>query len=212
VIAAIPVAAAPIGRVPAQRLARQELAKAMYHQAPSVLGYIEHAINSAITWIFDKASQVTPGGGWSALALVALAVLIVAVITTRIGMVRRSARQQAPVFDRGARPMTARQLRAAADASAAAGDYAAAIVGRMRAIAVSCEERGILQPDAGRTADELALQTGVRFPGQEAGLASAARLFDQVRYGDGTGTEDGYQRLTELDASLTRLSPRAITA
>jgi hypothetical protein len=212
VIAASPGAAAPIGRVPAQRLAQEELSKAIYHHPPSVLGYISHAIGSVLAWLFAHASSGTPGGGWSVVALAALAVLIVGVVTARVGRVRRSARQQALVLDPGTRPMTAGQFRDAAEASAAAGDYAAAIVGRLRAIAVSCEERGILQPDAGRTADELATQAGVRFPGFQAALASAARLFDQVRYGDGTGTRDGYERLRELDVALARLSPLAITA
>jgi hypothetical protein len=212
VIAASPAAAAPIGRVPAQRLAQEELSKAIYYHPPSVLGYISHAISSALAWLFARASSVTPGGGWSVVALAALAVLIVGVVTARVGRVARSARQQAPVLDPGTRPMTARQFRDAAEASAAAGDYAAAIVGRLRAIAVSCEERGILQPDAGRTADELATQAGVRFPGLQTALASSARLFDQVRYGDGVGTQDGYERLRKLDVELARLSPLATTA
>jgi hypothetical protein len=212
VIAASPVAATPIGRVPAQRLAQEELSKAIYHQPPSVLDSISKAITSAIDWLFGQASSITPGGGWSVVALVALAVLIVGLVTVRMGRVARSARQQAPMLDPGARAMTARQLRDAAEASAAAGNYAAAIVGRMRAVAVSCEDRGILQPDAGRTADELATQTGVRFPSQAAGLAFAARLFDQVRYGDGPGTRDGYEQLRELDAALARQSPVAADA
>jgi hypothetical protein len=209
VIAAGPAAAAPIGRVPAQRLAQEELSKAMYHQPPSVLGTIAAHVRSFFSWLFGHLSSATPGGGWSVIALAALAVLIVGVVTARVGTVTRSARQRAPVLDPGARPMTARQLRDAAEASASAGDYTAAIVGRLRAVAVSCEERGILQPDAGRTADELAMQAGARFPGHQAGLAFAARLFDEVRYGEAAGTQDGYERLRQLDTDLVRLSPLA---
>ena len=54
----------------------------------------------------------------------------------------------------------------------------------------------------GRTADELAAQAGARFPGHAADLAAAARLFDQIRYGGGAGTRDGYERLCALDAAL----------
>jgi hypothetical protein len=206
-VAASPVAAAPIGRDPARRLAQEELAKAIYHHPPSLPSLIQHAINSALAWLLAHASSATPGGGWSVVALAGLAVLIVGVVTARVGRVARSARLHAPVLDPGARPMTAGQLRAAAEKSAAAGDYAAAIVGRLRAIAVSCEERGVLQPDAGRTADELASQAGARFPGQESALASAAIVFDQVRYGEGTGTRDAYERLRDLDTTLARISP-----
>ena len=61
--------------------------------------------------------------------------------------------------------MTARQLRDASAACAAEGDYSTAVLQRLRAIATSCEERGILVPDAGRTADELAMQAGALLPG-----------------------------------------------
>jgi len=82
----------------------------------------------------------------------------------------------------------------------------------VRAIVVSCEERGILTADAGRTANEVAAQAGERFPAQQAELAAAARSFDQVRYGGGAGTHDGYERLCALDAALATLRPVAAPA
>jgi hypothetical protein len=200
------IAAGPIGRDQGQRLAKAELSKAIYHQE-SVPQAILHAIGSFLQKILDEANSATPGGGWSVLALVALAVIIVAVIIARIGPLAGAARRAAPLVDPGSRPLSARQLRAAAEASAAAGDYSAAILQRLRAVAASCEERGILLPDVGRTADELATQLGPRLPGERAGLAAAAGLFDQIRYGDGVGTPEGYRQLRELDTAVGRLGP-----
>ncbi|MGH3164952.1 MAG: DUF4129 domain-containing protein [Trebonia sp.] len=201
------ISAAPIGRDPAQRLARRELSKAIYHQT-SVIQTVTGAIERFFERLFSGANSSAPGGWWSLIALVALAVVIVAAILKSVGPLARSGRRGArPVVQFGTRPLTARQLRDAAAANAADGDYSTAILQRLRAIAVSCEERGILVPNAGRTADELAAQAGTRFPGRGTDLLEAARLFDGIRYGDGTGTAAGYDRLRDLDDALARSAP-----
>ena len=199
-------AVGPIGRDPAQRLARHELSKAIYHQGPSIPRLIVDAIRSFLRWVFGGASQLTPGGSWTLVALVVLIAVLV-VLAIRIGPLARSARRATPVRDPGSRALTAAQLRDAAAARAAEGDYSAAILQRLRAIAASCEERGVLPPDTGRTADELATQAGALFRGHAGGLAAAARLFDEILYGDGAGTPDGYARLCDLDEALATLSP-----
>lgn len=198
--------AGPIARDPAQRLARRELSRAIYHQT-SVPQEIVHAIESFLARIFSGVSRASPGGWWTLIALAALIALVAAAVFARTGPLARSARRSAPLRDPGARPLTARQYRAAAEKAAGEGDYSTAILQRLRAVAASCEERRILAPDTGRTADEVAAQAGARFPGYAGELAGAARLFDQIRYGDGTGTRDGYQRLRDLDDALARLAP-----
>lgn len=200
------ITAGPIGRDPAQRLARDELSKAMYHPRQSIPQLIVHAINSFLNWLFSHASQATPGGGWTLLALAALVVIAIALVVGRVGPLAPAARRRVPVLDPGI-ALTARQLRESAQACAAEGDFSTAVLQRLRAIATSCEERGILVPDAGRTADELAAQAGALFPGQRGHLADAARLFDQVRYGEGTGTQAGYERLRALDDELAQQAP-----
>lgn len=203
------IAAGPIGRDPAQRLARNELSRAIYHQH-SLPRTVERFVLTMLQRLFGAASQVTPGGWWTVVALVALAVAVGAAVV-RLGPLARSARGAGPARDPGSRARTAQQLRDDSATSAAEGDYSTAILQRVRAIVASCEERGILVPDAGRTADELATQAGARFPGQRAGLAAAARLFDQIRYGDGVGTLDGYERLRDLDATLATRQPEPMT-
>ena len=203
------IASGPIGRGAAQRLARDELSKAIYHQPQSIPARVIHYVQSLLDRLFSAASSATPGGWWTLVALAALVVAAVAVIAVRLGPLARSARTTGPAWDRGSRAMTARELRDASVASAAAGDYSTAILQRLRAIVASCEERGILSADAGRTANEVAAQAGARFPGQHAALNAAAHRFDQVRYGGETGTRDGYERLCALDATLAAASPVA---
>jgi hypothetical protein len=202
-------APAPIGRDQAQQLARQELSKAIYHKPVSIPQAIIKAIESFLQRLFDTAGQATPGGWWTLIALAALAVIVGTAIVVRIGPVARSARRKDSLRRAGSRPLTASQYRDLAEASAAQGDYSTAILERLRAIATSMEERGILSPDAGRTADELAAQTAARFPAHRTELGAATRLFDQIRYGDGTGTAAGYERVRDLDDALAHRSTLA---
>jgi hypothetical protein len=200
------ITASPIGRDAAQRLAHDELSKPIYHQR-SLSQAIEHWVSSLLNSFFDNASSVTPGGWWTVVALAALLVAAVALVAARLGPVAGSARKPGPARDPGSRAMTARQLREAAAVSAAAGDYAAAIVARLRAIAAACEDRGITARNAGQTANELAAAAGARFPGHATQLVAAAHLFDQVRYGGEAGTRDGYERLRQLDEALASQQP-----
>jgi hypothetical protein len=197
----IPVA----GRRDGQRLARTELAKAMYHPQPSLA---QRAVHFVLEWLgrLFRATQGLPGGWWGFVVLIALAVLLVAVVLARTGPVARARRRHGePAATFLAR--TARDHREAAGRLAQAGDYAAAICERVRAIAAELDERGVLAPRIGRTADEFAAEAGRALPPHAAGLLGAARLFDEVRYGRRPGTRPGYERVTELD---TRIAASAV--
>jgi hypothetical protein len=199
----------PIARDPARRLARNELSKGIYHQT-SVPQEIWHAITGFFGRIFHGAGEVVPGGWWTLVALAALVAVAIALVAVRLGPVAGGARRKDSLTRRGGRPVDSRRLREAAETAAAAGDYATAIVQRLRAVAAGCEERGVLGPDAGRTADEFAALGGARYPGHGAALAAAALLFDQVRYGDSPGTRASYERLRDLDDTLSKTTPTGV--
>jgi hypothetical protein len=201
------IGAGPVGRVPAQRLAQHELSKPVYHQT-SFPGRVLNAVSGFLDRIFSDASQAMPGGWWTLVALVAVVVVVIAVIFARLGPLAGSGRRRtSELRDPGGRPRTARRLREESAAAAATGDYATAVLQRLRAIATGCEERRVLVPDAGRTADEFAALAGARFPGHAAELRAAVAEFDHVRYGGGTGGPVAYERLRTLDETLDRLSP-----
>ena len=198
-LAAGPPGGAAVTRGAGQQLARSELAKRMYHPGVSVT----ERILRLIARLLQSAQGTVPGGWWAVIALAALAVLAAAVILRWIGPVARPrARAGAPLLPD--RPLSARDHRQEGERLAAAGDFAGAIVESLRAVALELEERGVLAPRVGRTADELAVEASAPLPGQAAGLRDAARLFDEVRYGGRTGTLAGYRRLRDLDAAVSR--------
>jgi hypothetical protein len=185
-----------IGRRAARQLARRELARAIYRPplTQRILGAIGRFVNS----LLGDASRYFPGGWWALIALLALAVLVGAMILFWVRPARSAV--AAAVLEGVSR--SAADHRREAERLAAAGDYASAIIESLRAVAVEVEERGVLPPRPGRTADELAAEAAAALPGQAGDLAAAAKLFDDVRYGGRPGSAAGYQRLRELDARI----------
>jgi hypothetical protein len=193
---------AAVTRQEGQRLARTELSKAIYHPGVPITERIEEAIDRFL----NSAGVSVPAGWWAIVALAALLVIVIAAVLAWIGPVRRSrSRAMDPLLSPG--QLSARDHRQKAERMAAAGDYATAIVESVRAIAVELEERGVLEPRMGRTADEFADEAGQPLPAHATGLREAARLFDDVRYGERAGTAAGYQQVRELDAVIQAARP-----
>jgi hypothetical protein len=190
-----------IGRQAAQRLARSELSKAVYHPHRSFTQWLLGEIGNLLSRLLAAGAAAVPGGWWTLAALAVAGVGVVATILTRVGPLTRS-RRRVPGALSGTAPLTAREHRQRAERLAAGGDHSAAILEYLRAIAADLEEQGILVPDPGRTADELSGEAGRLLPAHAAGLASAARLFDDVCYGGRDGTREGYEQLRDLDAAI----------
>jgi Flp pilus assembly protein TadB len=198
--------AAPAGGTPlvtgraGQRLARSELAKAIYHPQGSLVRRVLHAISALLGRLFHTTSGL-PGGWWAVVTLAACAVIVTAVVRARIGPVARSARRAAELAAPGL-ARTASEHRAAGQRLAAAGDFAGAICECVRAIAAGLNERGVLAPRGGRTADELAAEAGRALPQYDAELRAAAQAFDEVRYGQRPGSRAGYERVANLETRI----------
>ncbi|MBV9449369.1 MAG: DUF4129 domain-containing protein [Streptosporangiaceae bacterium] len=197
------IAADPIGREAAQRLARQELAKAIYHPHESFLTWL----NDQLGRLFNSTNADLPGGWWALVALIALVVIIAGLVLARVGPVARSRRRGSPGPLSGAMPLSAREHRELAQRLAADGDFSPATLEYVRAIAADLEERAILPPGPGRTADELAADAGRLLPAHADALKAAARLFDDVRYGGRDGSEEGVARLRDTDAAIRATAP-----
>jgi hypothetical protein len=205
-VRAVAAASGPgVSRETGQELARRELSKAIYHPATPV---IERIINAMIRFL-TAAGSATPGGWWTLVALGALVVIIASAVLKWLGPVRASRPRAAGLLVTG-KPLRAADYRQDSEQLAAVADYSAAIIGRMRAIAAELSERAVVAQLPGRTADELAAETGRAMPALTAELTAAARLFDEVRYGERAGTLAGYQRLCDLDARIqTARAPAA---
>jgi hypothetical protein len=195
-----------IGRDPAREAARRELSGPAYHQDDTSL--LQRGLNRFWEWLdklFSAASGATPGGGLGLLVIVLAVVALAVALWWRLGTPRRSTHSTATLFDD--RPHTAAEHRAAAEAHAAQGHWTQAVQERMRAIVRSLEERALLDPRPGRTADEAATEAGRTLPAHTDRLRTAARDFDDVTYGGRTATPQTYERLTTLDTELDRTTP-----
>jgi hypothetical protein len=179
-----------IGRRDARILARRELGR---------LNILERILLD-LRHLFDLGGSAVPSGWFGLIALGVLAAALVIVIVAWVRPTRHRRERQSAVFGNKAR--TAQDYRKSAARLAAAGDFSAAIIDGVRAIAAELEERGILPPRLGRTADELAMEAAVELPSLAADLRSATGLFDDIRYGDRPGTEAGYQLVSRLDAAV----------
>lgn len=199
----------PIGRDTARELSRRELRKPIYHRdEPS---FVERALRRLSDWVhslLDRLSGTHAGGsgGWTMLILLfVILVLVGAAVWWRVGRPRRNAAERTGLLE--GRPTTADDHSDQAERHAAAGEWALAIRERMRAIARSLEERTILQPRPGRTADELAREAAEALPAHAEDLAASVRVFDDVWYGGRQGDAEGYRRITELDRRLRSARP-----
>jgi hypothetical protein len=188
-----------LGRDEARELAARELAHPSYDAEPPLLQRVVEWIIGRLQELIDRTAGALDGAVGVAILLVVLA-LVVVVVLLRIGPLARRRTRSDPLFPTGRR--TAAEYRAAADAAAAHGDWSTAVIERYRAVVATFEERGLLDPRPGRTADEAAADAGAVLPVLRADLLARAGLFDAVRYG-------GKQASTADDAQMRRLDQAA---
>jgi hypothetical protein len=190
----------------ARSWAVQELSGREYQAArPSLLTRL-------MSWVAEQLSKLpvphTPGSRFGLLVVVLVAVAAVLYAVQRSGGLRRQTRVAAEsVF--GDRALTAADHRAAAETAERGQDWATAVVERFRAVARELEEHAVLVPQPGRTADEVAVDAGTWLPELADRLRRAARLFDDVRYGDRPVSADAAGTLRDLDGAVRRAKPVA---
>ncbi len=201
-----------IPRGPAREAAERELSDPRYHQNDPNL--LQRALNwfwERIGDLFDAAAGATPGGWAGLIAVVLVVVLLAVALRLRLGALRRT-----PTSGGGAlfgdRPRTAAEHRAAAEQHAADSRWTEAVQERMRGLVLALEERALLTPGPGRTADEAATEAGRMLPAHAGRLRAAARTFDDVTYGGRPGTEREYALLSSLDTDLQHSKPQPASA
>jgi len=191
----------------ARRWAIEELSKPQYADAkPS---WFDELMNRFVEWLRSLNSDGSgPGQDWTwpVAILLAVALVITAIIVVRPRLNSARKRASAAVFDEEA-TLDAATFRSRASAAAARGDWSTAVVEQFRALVRSAEDRTVIDPQSGRTADEAAAQLGRAFSGSQAQLDDAARLFDTVKYGEGGAAAEQYESLRALDSHLATLKP-----
>lgn len=194
-------------RETAHRWLVEELSKSEYANEASLLERL-------IAWFLGLFDGVPAFAGppWQVAVIVvgatALVVLIAWWVAGPVRLTRRAARASTVVLGDDTR--TADELRAAADASAARGDWSTAVLERFRAVVRGLEERVILDELPGRTAHEAADAGARRLPGAAAELGRAARLFDDVCYGTLPASADDDAFLRALDQRIASERPAPV--
>lgn len=186
-----------LSREDAAEVARDELARQPYQDAqPSLVARLLARVFTELAELLGRASANAPGGV-PGLLLLLLLLGAVAWVVLRYVRPRRAGRAR-PLFD-SARALTADGHRAAAEQAAAQGRWADAVRERLRAVVRELEQRGVLDPRPGRTADEVAAEAGAAVPATAADLHRAVRVFDEVWYGGRPATAQSYAVLVEVD-------------
>lgn len=192
----------------ARQWLREELAKAPYQAAKPT--WFDRLSQAFFDWI---GSLRLPGGdGLTGWVPVVVTVVVVAAIATAVlifGLPRwnRRSRLAAEGLFQEDDLRSAADMRAAAAAAAARGDFALAIEEMFRAVARGLAERTVLVATPGMTAREVAARASAVFPAEQERLGASAVTFDEVRYLDRPGSEAGYRALAELEADLRSARP-----
>ena len=198
-----------IPRDPAREAAERELSKPTYHENdPSLL---QRALNRFWDWVDDLVLRRLGGhpgrrarASWSSSSPYWL---LVAALWWRLGTPHRApTTSAAALFDD--RPRSAAEHRAAAEAHAAQGHWNQAVQERMRAIVRSLEERALLDPRPGRTADEAAAEAGRPCPPTPTDCAPPPSTFDDVTYGGRTPTTERTRLRPTSTRPWTQAAPR----
>ncbi|MEV6983877.1 DUF4129 domain-containing protein [Sphaerisporangium sp. NPDC051017] len=197
-----------IGRDEARRKAIEELLRPEYQQE-SLLDRVVRIIGEFFDGLLDSVPGGVPGG---VVALLVIIVLIAALAGLVVWQARKATRGRRAAQDGlfGTRELTADEHRREAERLAGESRWAEAVRERLRAIARDLEHRALVAPQPGRTADELAAAAGAELPGFADRLARAARLFDDVTYGQDPGSAQDYATMTALDDDLRAARPATL--
>ena len=137
---------------------------------------------------------------------IVIALIIAAAVVIAKPRLNPKARRAKEVFE-PASVLTATDYRQRAETYVAAGNWGDAVVDRFRAMVRSAEDRAILDPQPGRTADEVARDLALPFSGEARRLGRAAATFDAVRYGNTAADAADYQAMAGVDNALEALKP-----
>lgn len=189
----------------ARRWAAEELARSEYREAaPS---WLQALWNDFVDWLSSLDGSAPSIGQVPGAAIgIVIALIIAAAVILARPRLNPASRRPREVFEPGA-SRAAADYRRRAEAAAAAGKWEDAVVERFRALVASAEERTILDPQPGRTADEVARALSEVFRPESARLARAATIFDGIRYGNRPAGRPDYGDVAGLDAALEAARP-----
>lgn len=204
-LAAVPVTP---GGDQARQWLLDELAKPVYQEArPTFFDLIAQAVLQWFQDLFTKRGTAAPPVLLAAALIVLVALVVVALLLFGLPRLNRRSQAVGGLFGADDR-RTADELRASARAALAAGDASRAILERFRALARGLDERTLVAVFPGTTADGFARRAADVFPADREALASAATVFDAVRYAGRAGTREEALAVADLDDRIAAARPQ----
>lgn len=194
-----------IGREEAARRAQEELQKAKYGGVPDWLERFLEWLFDFVERFMEPAGQTSgaPGQNLGVLITVVVLLLGLALIIWRVGLPRWRARAKDAEVEVDS-TVAPKDYRTLSEQAAAAGDWAAALRDRFRAIVRELEERTILDVRPGRTALEVAHTASRWLPSVRDELHHAADLFNDVVYGEAPATAESCAAMAAFDEAVVR--------
>ncbi|GAA3927003.1 DUF4129 domain-containing protein [Microbacterium soli] len=192
----------------ARHWAEEELAKQRYQAARPT--WFDRWTADVVQWFIDLFTGDGAAGAapiaMTVVVIVVLAALVVALLVWGRPRASRAVRRRQDLLgERDDR--TAAQLRSDAERRAKVQDWDGAVVLRYRALARGLLERDLIDPAPGATAQGIAREAGVPFPGFVDRLRDAATAFDAVRYLRVPADESAYRALVGVDDELRDAAP-----
>lgn len=188
----------------AREWAERELSDPVYDVAePTWFDRVARAVADFFGGLFGTEVDANWG---PVLAVIALVVIVVVIVVAFVvwgvpRSTRRAAASRIVLFG-DEEERSAAELRTAAEAHAARGEWNEAIVVGFRALARGLAERGIVETAPGATVHAFARQASAAFPTSAAALDAAADGFDDVRYLRRPGSPELYARVAGVDDDL----------
>ena len=194
-------------REEARRWILEELTDAQYRAAePTWWDLLSQAFWDWLTSLDLSGAGFLQGPLLAIVVLVIAAAIVAAILVFGVPRLNRRGTATGALFGDG-EDRTSEELRAAAGAAAAAGDWALAFEELFRCLARVLTERVIVTTSPGTPATGFAASAGAAFPDAAARLAASAAAFDRVRYLGGQGTEPEYRALSVLERELRTARP-----
>lgn len=191
----------------ARGLVIEELGKAPYQQAkPTLIDQLQEAFWAWFTDLLTGLEGANTSIGIAAIIIGAAAIAGIALWLARPRLNPSGQTAARPLFEDDPR-LSAEQHRMLASQAAARNDWAAALTEQFRAIVRSAEERLILEPGPGQTADEAVAALRAAFPEQDRTLSTLGLRFDEVLYGGATARAADYSLAEDVDRDLRRTAP-----
>jgi hypothetical protein len=204
----LPQARPPVDpdRQEARKWAVDELSKPIYRDAQP--DWLTDLWRQFMDWLRSLNTGETGINSGVAVPVIGVTVAVLIALAIILARPRLNARRR-PVGDVvDTDPfITPAEYRRRAEAAAGRSDWRTAVVEQFRAIVRSAEDRTVIDPLPGRTADEVAGQLAGAFGVHAAELRQAAGLFDAIRYGSAEASARDHNGMIALDQLLESAKP-----